>query len=144
MARYHDTVKYIDIPEFCLIAEAVLSRVFGPIGHSARDVLHVVDLDRLYAALNAPAAATDAGVELHPQIPEKAAILCVRIARNHPLPYGNNPVALAAMIYFIEANGGTWNPGGASNVEIAAVVEAMADQRISAAEFLVWIAAHMA
>jgi death-on-curing protein len=143
VARYHDTVKYIDIPDFCLIAEAVLSPVFGPIGHSANDLLHAVDLDRLYAALNAPAAATAAGIELHPQMPEKAAILCARIARNHPLPYGNNAVALAAMVYFIEDNGGTWNPSGASDAEIAAVVEAMANQEISVAEFLVWVATHM-
>ena len=41
---------------------------------------------------------------------DKAAVLCWRLARNHPLPDGNKRAAWAALVMFIDLNGGRWDP----------------------------------
>ena len=37
-------------------------------------------------------------------------MLCWRLVRNHPLPDGNKRAAWAAMVVFIDLNGGRWKP----------------------------------
>ena len=39
-----------------------------------------------------------------PDLVDKAAVLCVRLARNHPLPDGNKRVAYLAMVEFLARN----------------------------------------
>ncbi|HEU4398457.1 MAG TPA: type II toxin-antitoxin system death-on-curing family toxin [Actinomycetota bacterium] len=56
------------------------------------------------SALHAPAA-TFAGVEFYPDLMTKAAVLVVRLAKNHPLPDGNKRAAYLAMIEFLARNG---------------------------------------
>ena len=51
-----------------------------------------------------------AGVDFYPDIVDKAAVLCWRLARNHPLPDGNKRAAWAALVVFIDLNGGAWVP----------------------------------
>ena len=40
------------------------------------------------------------GVDFYTGVIDKAALLCVRLARNHPLPYGNKRVAYLALVEF--------------------------------------------
>ena len=41
---------------------------------------------------------------------DKAVVLCWRLERNHPLPDGNKRAAWAALVMFIDLNGGRWDP----------------------------------
>lgn len=53
--------------------------------------------------MHAPAAGFG-GIEFYPDFVDKAALLIVRLARNHPLPDGNKRVAWVALREFIERN----------------------------------------
>jgi death-on-curing protein len=48
-------------------------------------------------------------VEFYPDFIDKAAVLIVRLAKNHPLPDGNKRAAWVALRLFIEINGWTWD-----------------------------------
>ena len=48
--------------------------------------------------------------EFYPDIIDKAAGLCWRLTRNHPLPDGNKRAAWAALVVFIDLNSGRWSP----------------------------------
>ncbi len=79
-----------------MIAEAVT-------GIDAHDLVHVSRSDLLDSALHAPQAGFG-DTDLYPSLVEKAAVLCVRIAKNHPLPDGNKRLAWMAMVVFLEWN----------------------------------------
>lgn len=76
--------RYLDLPDFLLIAEAVLQT-------DVDALIRVTDLQLAASALDAPSAQFG-GVEFHPAFPDKVAVLCSRIIRNHPLPDGNKRV----------------------------------------------------
>ena len=48
--------------------------------------------------------------DFYPDIVDNAAVLCWRLARNHPLPDGNKRAAWAALVMFIDLNSGHWDP----------------------------------
>jgi death-on-curing protein len=64
-------------------------------------------LDLADSALQAPAAGFGDD-DFHPDLVDKAAVLIVRLAKNHPLPDGNKRVAWVALRYFLVLNGWTW------------------------------------
>jgi death on curing protein len=136
-------MKYIGIGDFFLIAEAVLTKQHGPHGHSARALNRATDPQRVLSVLAAPKDAID-GAELYPTLAAKAAVLCVRIARNRPLPYDNEAVAYLAMVEFIELNGARWSPPPEGPDEVVSVIEAMATSAISEAEFALWVSERLA
>jgi death on curing protein len=76
---------YLDLADYLLIAEEVL-------GVPAETIAGWPGIGLAESALNAPAMGF-AGVEFYPDVIDKAAVLCVRLARNHPLPDGNKRVA---------------------------------------------------
>ncbi len=78
----------LDLADYLLIAEAVL-------GVPAEEIANWPGIGLADSALHAPAASF-AGVEMYPDVFDKAAVLCVRLARNHPLPDGNKRVAYLA------------------------------------------------
>ena len=61
-------------------------------------------LDLLDSALHAPQAGFG-GVEFYPDFADKAAVLTVRIAKNHPLPDGNKRLAWQSLTLFCVLNG---------------------------------------
>ena len=71
-----------DLADYLLIAEAVL-------GVPAEEIARWPGIGLVDSALHAPAAAFES-VELYPNVIDKAAVLCVRLARNHPLPDGTS------------------------------------------------------
>ena len=91
-------VDYLEIADFLLIAEAVTGVSADDLARSERTV-HLAG-----SALAAPAGAY-AGQEFYPELATKAAILCSRLARNHPLVDGNKRVAFLCMVEFLERNG---------------------------------------
>ena len=60
------------------------------------------------ARVSAPSAEFS-GEEFYPDLVTKAALLLVRLAKNHPLPDGNKRVAWVAMRYFLILNDIEWS-----------------------------------
>ena len=61
-------------------------------------------MDLLDSALHAPQAGFGE-VEFYPDFADKAAVLTVRIAKNHPLPDGNKRLAWQSLTMFCILNG---------------------------------------
>jgi death-on-curing protein len=78
-------VRYLDVVDYLLIAEAATGIAAATLARSPRIAL-------AESALHAPAASFG-GVDFYPECALKAAVLCVRLARNHPLPDGNKRAA---------------------------------------------------
>ncbi len=96
------SVDYLDLADFLAISEIVL-------GQPAENIAFVSRLELAESALHAPAASFG-GVEFYPDLVTKAAVLCTRIVKNHPLPDGNKRVGFVSMIEFCLRNGLTWTP----------------------------------
>jgi len=122
--------------DFLLLAEAVTG--LNPTALAATP--HVVS--RAESALAAPFAAFD-GREMYSSVASKAAVLCSRLLRNHPLPDGNKRVAYLCMIELIRRNGCKWAPV-ATVEERATMVEQLAARDVDEERFTVWVAAQIA
>lgn len=94
------TIAYVDLADYVAIAAAAT-------GLDALTIMRVANLDLADSALHAPAAGFG-DTEFYPDFVDKAAVLIVRLARNHPLPDGNKRAAWLAMRVFIEINNWTW------------------------------------
>jgi len=90
-------VRYLTLAEALTIAEAVT-------GVEAVTLARVSRLELLESALHAPQAGFD-DVEFYPEFVDKAAVLAIRIAKNHPLPDGNKRLAWQALTIFCTLNG---------------------------------------
>lgn len=77
------------------------------------------------------------GVEFYPDVIDKAAVLCVRLARNHPLPDGNKRVAYLALAEFLARNQVEWAPPSVE--ETVAMIERVAAGEISERELAAWL-----
>lgn len=97
------TVEYVDLVDYIAIAAEVS-------GLEVETVMRVSRLDLADSALHAPAAGFGE-TEFYPDFVDKAAVLIVHLAKNHPLPDGNKRAAWVAMRLFIELNGWTWRAG---------------------------------
>ncbi|HXE43772.1 MAG TPA: Fic family protein [Conexibacter sp.] len=96
---------------------------------------------RAESALAAPFAGFD-DTEMYPDLVTRAAILCSRLLRNHPLPDGNKRVAYLCMIELIRRNGATWRPV-ASERERVDMIERLAARQLDEAGFVTWLAAQV-
>lgn len=121
--------EYLDLADYLLIAEAVL-------GIQAEEIARWPGIGLADSALHAPAASF-AAVEMYPDVFDKAAVLCARLARNHPLPDGNKRVAYLALAEFLARNGVGWTPPSVE--ETVATVEAVAAGRASERELADWL-----
>lgn len=90
-------VQYLDLADNLVLAGAALDV-------APEALFDVADLGLAESALHAPAA-TFAGVEFYPDVVTKAAVLVVRLAKNHPLPDGNKRAAYLAMLELLTRNG---------------------------------------
>lgn len=94
--------RYIDLAEYLWLSEQVT-------GESAEVLARSGRIDLADSALHAPKAGFG-DEDFYPDIADKAAVLCWRLARNHPLPDGNKRAAWAALVMFIDLNEGRWDP----------------------------------
>lgn len=94
------TVVYVDLVDYVAIAAEVT-------GLDVKTLTRVTKLDLADSALHAPAAEFG-GTEFYPDFVDKAAVLIVRLAKNHPLPDGNKRAAWVSLRMFIEINGWEW------------------------------------
>lgn len=90
-------MRYLSLAEALVIAEAVT-------GIDARTLSRASRVDLLDSALHAPQAGFG-DEDFYPSLVEKAAVLVVRIARNHPLPDGNKRLAWQTLTIFLALNG---------------------------------------
>lgn len=89
-------MRYLTLAEALVIAEAVTSLDTATIAKASR-------LELLDSALHAPQASFG-GEDFYPTLLDKAAVLVVRIARNHALPDGNKRLAWQAPTMFLALN----------------------------------------
>jgi death-on-curing protein len=95
------TTEYLDLVDYLAIAAEVT-------GLDAQTITHVAKLDLADSALHAPAAGFG-DTEFYPDFIDKAAVLIVRLAKNHPLPDGNKRAAWVSLRMFIAINDWTWS-----------------------------------
>jgi death-on-curing protein len=88
---------YLSLAEALVIAEAVTGIESAVLRHATR-------LGSLDSALHAPQAGF-ADFDLYPEFVDKASVLAVRVARNHPLPDGNKRLAWGCLTMFCSLNG---------------------------------------
>jgi death on curing protein len=96
--------SYLDLDDFVETAAVVLDL-------PEETVVKMSRLDLAESALHAPQAGWGE-VEFYPEFPMKAAILLVRLAKNHALPDGNKRTALICMVRFCLRNGYEYVPPG--------------------------------
>lgn len=123
--------EYLDLADYLLIAEEVL-------GVPAERIAGWPGMALAESALNAPATGFG-GIEFYPDLFDKAAVLCVRLARNHPLPDGNKRVAYLVLVEFLARNGVEWAPPSVD--ETVATIEDVAAGRVTERELADWIRA---
>jgi len=90
-------VRYLSTAEALAIAERVT-------GLDGRTLVRASRIGLLESALHAPQAGFG-DVEFYPDFVDKAAVLVVHLARNHPLPDGNKRLAWVALTMFCALNG---------------------------------------
>ena len=90
-------MRYLTLAEALTIAEAVTGTKAAVLARASR-------LDLLDSALHAPQAGFGE-VEFYPHFVDKAAVLTVRMAKNHPLPDGNKRLAWQSLTMFCILNG---------------------------------------
>ncbi len=95
-------VEYLDLADFIAIAQAVT-------GLDLQTVMNVTNIDLADSALHAPSAGFG-DEDFYPGFVDKAAVLLVRLARNHPLPDGNKRAAWVSLRLFVEINEWKWDP----------------------------------
>lgn len=89
-------MRYLTLAEALVVAEAVT-------GIDDAVLAKAAGVGLLDSALHAPQAGFG-GYELYPEFVIKAAVLAVRIARNHPLPDGNKRLAWGCLAMFCLLN----------------------------------------
>jgi death-on-curing protein len=125
--------EYLDLADYLLIAETVL-------GVPAETIAGWPGIGLAESALSAPAMGFG-GVEFYPEVIDKAAVLCVRLARNHPLPDGNKRVAYLALVEFLARNEVAWAPPSVD--ETVAMIEGVAAGRVTERELADWLRTSM-
>jgi death-on-curing protein len=96
------SVEYPDLTDYLAVASAVT-------GLDDQTLLTATKLDLADSALHAPSAGFG-DQDLYPDFVDKAAVLLVRLAKNHPLLDGNKRAAWVTLRLFIEMNEWSWNP----------------------------------
>lgn len=126
-------MEHIGLEDYLLYAEAVLDI-------PAQQLKYAMRVGLADSALNAPFA-TYGGHDAYPDFADKAAVLCSRLIRNHPLPDGNKRTAMLTMLDFIDRNGMVWITP--TQEELAQTIEWVADRTLSEAAFIAWVRAHV-
>ena len=113
--------RYLTLAEYFWLAEQVTGVDADTLAKASRS-------DLADSALHAPQAGFG-HTEFYPDVFDKAAVLVCRLAWNHPLPDGNKRAAWAALVLFIDLNGGVWDPDppDIDQAEVAMVAIAAGD-----------------
>ena len=128
------TTEYVDLTDYVAIAAAVT-------GLDVATLMKVTSLGLADSALHAPAAGFG-DTDFYPDFIDKAAVLVVRLARNHPLPDGNKRAAWVTLRLFVDINAWRWEPKPSVDDAEAAVLSIAAGDwdETSAAN---WLRGHL-
>lgn len=96
------TVRYLALDDYLAIAVEVT-------GQPLEALIGAAKTDLADSALHAPAASFS-GEEFYPDFVDKAAVLVVRLAKNHPLPDGNKRAAWVSLRLFLAYNDWVFDP----------------------------------
>lgn len=129
------SVVYVDLVDYLAIA-AELTGLEPP------TLRRVTKIELAESALHAPAAGFGE-TEFYPDFIDKAAVLLVRLAKNHPLPDGNKRAAWVAVRLFIAINDWTWRTTPAVD-EAEKAVLAVASGTWGETATADWLRAHLA
>lgn len=121
-------MRYVSLAEAINIGEFVT-------GIDAHTLASVSRIEILDSALHAPQAGIG-DQDFYPDFHVKAAVLCSRIALNHPLPDGNKRLAWTCLVLFCDLNGYDLNPQTADAVQTIVKVAA---GELSEMELADWI-----
>jgi death-on-curing protein len=94
------SIRYVELVDYLAIAAEVT-------GLDTSTLTRVAKIHLAESALHTPAAGFGE-TEFYPDFIEKAAVLAVHLAKNHPLPDGNKRAAWVALRLFIAINDWTW------------------------------------
>ncbi len=128
------STEYLDLADYIAIATAVT-------GLDLQTVMNMTNHDLADSALHAPAAGIG-DTDFYPEFVDKAAVLVVRLARNHPLPDGNKRAAWVSLRLFVDINGWAWEPKPDIDEAEAAVVAIAAGEWDEAAAAS-WLRQHL-
>lgn len=129
------SVRYVDLADYLAIAAEIT-------GLDTTTLIRVTKVDLAESALHAPAAGFGE-TEFYPDFIDKAAVLLVRLAKNHPLPDGNKRAAWVALRLFIDINGWTWHTKPTIDDAEQAVL-AIAAGTWSQEDANIWLRRHLA
>ncbi len=124
-------IRYLDLADYLLVAEAVL-------GVDAEDIARFAGIALADSALHAPAAGFG-DVEFHPGVQRKAAVLLHHLVRNHALPDGNKRVGYLCMLEFLARNGLVWQRSDGDPDETVGMVESVAAGDTELESVVAWI-----
>ncbi len=125
-------MRYLTLAEALTIAEAVT-------GTGALDLARVSRVELLDSALHAPQAGIG-DQDFYAEFIDKAAVLAVRISRNHPLPDGNKRLAWQSLTMFCVLNGFTLEVPADDAVQ---AMVAVAGSELDEAGLSRWLAEHL-
>lgn len=125
--------EQIDLAEFLVIAERVL-------GLDAKALKTAARLDAAESALAAPFMGFGSTL-FYTDPTQRAAIVCSRIIRNHPLPDGNKRAGYLCMLIQLDRAGMTFTHPEGGQDETADVIEALAASTLSEETFVDWVKA---
>ncbi len=94
------SVEYPDLSDYLAIAAEIT-------GTDLKTITSATKIDPADSALHAPSASFG-DAEFYPDFCDKAAVLLVRLAKNHPLLDGNKRAAWVTLRVFIEMNSWRW------------------------------------
>lgn len=121
-------VVYLELADYVAIASEVT-------GTNTEDLDGGGRLELADSALHAPMAGFG-DEDFYPDFIDKAAVLCTRLIKNHPLPDGNKRSAWVTLRIFLDLNRWTWTQPPEVDEAHAAVVAVAAgdwDERALAA-----------
>lgn len=123
--------EQIDLAEFLVIAERILNVDAKALKAAAR-------LDAAESALAAPFMGFGDTL-FYPDPAQRAAIVCSRIIRNHPLPDGNKRTGYICMLLQLERAGLALTHPEDDQDKTADVIEALAASELSEEAFVEWV-----
>lgn len=124
------SIKYLSIEEVLFIHDQAVKRFGGSFG--------IRDTGLIESALARPQASFD-GIDLYPNILDKAAALLQSLLKNHPFVDGNKRTALSSAGLFLKINGWQMVNAHQEEVEFAVSVD---NEHLSLDQISTWLKEH--